>query len=78
MSSSSSSSASSTASSVVETAKAKAVLVEDALKENLPEIPKSKEELKQDVEVAAKSTASGLRSLVAGGVGGICAVIVGM
>jgi len=41
-----------------------------------PEIP-SKEEIKEEVAAATKSTLSGLRSLAAGGVGGICAVIVG-
>lgn len=37
----------------------------------------SAEEVKQEAVVAAKSTAQGLRSLVAGGVGGVCAVVVG-
>lgn len=41
-----------------------------------PQIP-SKEEVKQDVAAATKSTLSGLRSLAAGGVGGVCAVVVG-
>lgn len=41
-----------------------------------PSIP-SKEELKSEVITATKSTLSGLRSLVAGGVGGVCAVVVG-
>lgn len=41
-----------------------------------PSIP-SQEELKTEVVTAAKSTLSGLRSLAAGGVGGVCAVIVG-
>ncbi|KAI4218240.1 MAG: hypothetical protein L6R40_008791 [Gallowayella cf. fulva] len=41
-----------------------------------PEIP-SKEEVKEEVAVAAKKTLSGLRSLAAGGVGGVCAVVVG-
>lgn len=41
-----------------------------------PQIP-SKEEVKQEVAAATKSTLSGLRSLAAGGVGGICAVVVG-
>lgn len=41
--------------------------------ENLP----SKEELKEDVKVATKSSLQSLRALVAGGVGGVCAVIVG-
>lgn len=37
----------------------------------------STEEVKEDVVAATKSTLSGLRSLAAGGVGGVCAVIVG-
>lgn len=41
-----------------------------------PSIP-SKEELKSEVVTATKSTLSGLRSFAAGGVGGVCAVIVG-
>ncbi|KAI9833757.1 MAG: hypothetical protein M1819_003490 [Sarea resinae] len=44
-------------------------------------VPHNKEELaaelKEDVAAATKSTLSGLRSFVAGGVGGVCAVIVG-
>ncbi|MCJ1405338.1 carnitine transporter [Xylographa trunciseda] len=41
-----------------------------------PTLP-STEEVKTEVVAATKSTLSGLRSLAAGGVGGICAVIVG-
>jgi len=41
-----------------------------------PSIP-SKEEVKEEVIASTKSTLSGLRSLAAGGVGGICAVVVG-
>lgn len=37
----------------------------------------SKEELKEDVKAATKSSFQSLRALVAGGVGGVCAVIVG-
>ena len=40
------------------------------------ELP-SKEEVEKEVVEAAKSSLSGLRSLTAGGVGGVCAVIVG-
>lgn len=43
---------------------------------SIDELP-TKEELKQEVKEKAKGAASGLRSLAAGGVGGICAVIVG-
>jgi solute carrier family 25 carnitine/acylcarnitine transporter 20/29 len=43
-----------------------------------PSIPlPSKEEVKQEVQEVKKKSLAGLRSLVAGGVGGICAVIVG-
>ncbi|MCJ1335479.1 carnitine transporter [Bachmanniomyces sp. S44760] len=41
-----------------------------------PSLP-SKDKIKEEVVAAKKSTLSGLRSLVAGGVGGVCAVIVG-
>ncbi|MCJ1259492.1 carnitine transporter [Lignoscripta atroalba] len=41
-----------------------------------PTLP-SAEEVKAEVVAASKSTLSGLRSLAAGGVGGVCAVIVG-
>jgi solute carrier family 25 (mitochondrial carnitine/acylcarnitine transporter), member 20/29 len=37
----------------------------------------SKEELKEDVVVATKSSLQSLRALAAGGVGGVCAVVVG-
>lgn len=45
----------------------------DAVVEKLP----SKEELKEDVKAASKSSVQSLRALVAGGVGGVCAVVVG-
>lgn len=41
-----------------------------------PSIP-SNEKRKGEVVTATKSTLSGLRSLAAGGVGGVCAVVVG-
>ena len=41
-----------------------------------PSLP-STEEVKSEVVAATKSTLSGLRSLAAGGVGGVCAVLVG-
>lgn len=48
---------------------------------NTPSLPKvdlpSTEELKEDVKAASKSSLQSLRSLVAGGVGGVCAVVVG-
>ncbi|OLN97493.1 Mitochondrial carnitine carrier [Colletotrichum chlorophyti] len=45
--------------------------------ENIPHIPESKEELKTDATKAASGLATQLRSLAAGGFGGVCAVIVG-
>ena len=41
-----------------------------------PSLP-SADEVKTEVAAATKSTLSGLRSLTAGGVGGVCAVLVG-
>lgn len=41
-----------------------------------PSIP-SADEVKKEVVEASKQTLSSLRSLVAGGVGGVCAVVVG-
>ncbi|KIW55489.1 hypothetical protein PV05_04228 [Exophiala xenobiotica] len=43
---------------------------------SVDELP-SKAELKEEIKESAKGAVSGLRSLAAGGVGGICAVIVG-
>jgi solute carrier family 25 carnitine/acylcarnitine transporter 20/29 len=37
----------------------------------------STEELKEEVKVATKSSLQSLRALVSGGVGGVCAVVVG-
>jgi solute carrier family 25 carnitine/acylcarnitine transporter 20/29 len=45
----------------------------DAVVEKLP----SAAELKEDVKAASKSSLQSLRALLAGGVGGICAVVVG-
>ena len=55
----------------------------DELKEKIPSVDELKEklpstqELKEDVAVAAKKSFSSLRDFVAGGAGGICAVVVG-
>lgn len=43
----------------------------------LPHLPETKAEVKEDAQVAATKSLAGLRSLAAGGFGGICAVIVG-
>jgi solute carrier family 25 carnitine/acylcarnitine transporter 20/29 len=45
--------------------------------DKIPQVPETKAELAEDAKVAATKTFAGLRSLVAGGFGGICAVIVG-
>ncbi|KAF9873186.1 hypothetical protein CkaCkLH20_09349 [Colletotrichum karsti] len=45
--------------------------------DKLPHIPESKAELKADASAAASGLASQLRSLAAGGFGGVCAVVVG-
>ncbi len=45
----------------------------EAIVDQLP----SKEEIKEDVKVATKSSLQSLRALVAGGVGGVCAIVVG-
>lgn len=42
-----------------------------------PHLPENKEEVKEDVAVAAQKSMAGLRSLAAGGFGGVCAVISG-
>lgn len=44
---------------------------------SIPSKTEVKEEVKVEVKAVAKSTFSGLRSFVAGGVGGVCAVVVG-
>ena len=46
-------------------------------KETIEQSLPSKEELKEDVKAASKSSLQSLRALVAGGVGGVCAVVVG-
>jgi solute carrier family 25 (mitochondrial carnitine/acylcarnitine transporter), member 20/29 len=48
----------------------------EKLADKLP-VPHTKEELKQDVKAAASSGFAQLRSLAAGGFGGVCAVVVG-
>lgn len=47
--------------------------IAEKVKEKLP----STEELKQDVVQASKKSLQSLRDLVAGGAGGVCAVVVG-
>ncbi|KAH7342373.1 mitochondrial carrier domain-containing protein [Rhexocercosporidium sp. MPI-PUGE-AT-0058] len=48
-----------------------------AISDKLPHVPESKEELKETVKEAEKKSLAGLRSLAAGGFGGVCAVVVG-
>lgn len=43
----------------------------------MPHVPETKEELKEIVVEAEKKSLAGLRSLAAGGFGGVCAVVVG-
>lgn len=49
----------------------------DKLPLPLPKVPESKGELKHDAVETGKKSLAGLRSLVAGGFGGVCAVVVG-
>ncbi|KAH8680602.1 mitochondrial carrier domain-containing protein [Xylariales sp. PMI_506] len=55
--------------------------IQGKLASKLPHIPESKDELKAEIKAEAKAAASSgfsqLRSFVAGGFGGICAVVVG-
>jgi solute carrier family 25 carnitine/acylcarnitine transporter 20/29 len=43
----------------------------------VPHIPETKAELKADAKAAASTASAQIRSLAAGGFGGVCAVIVG-
>ncbi|KAI1168139.1 mitochondrial carrier domain-containing protein [Nemania serpens] len=45
--------------------------------DHLPHIPETKDEVKADVKAAAGTLGTQLRSLAAGGFGGVCAVVVG-
>lgn len=45
--------------------------------DKLPRVPETKDELKQDAKEVGKKSLQGLRSLAAGGFGGVCAVVVG-
>lgn len=47
------------------------------ISDKIPHIPESKDELKAEASAAASGLASQLRSLAAGGFGGVCAVVVG-
>lgn len=47
------------------------------LNDKLPHLPESKEQVKAEAKAAASSGLSQLRSLAAGGFGGVCAVVVG-
>lgn len=49
----------------------------DAVADKIPHIPESKEELKADAKAAASTGLAQVRSFVAGGFGGVCAVVVG-
>lgn len=47
------------------------------LSDKIPHIPETKEEAKADAKAAASTGLAQLRSLAAGGFGGVCAVVVG-
>lgn len=55
--------------------------IQQAVTDKLPHLPETKEELKAEIKAEAKAAASAgasqLRSFVAGGFGGVCAVVVG-
>ncbi|KAK3398326.1 mitochondrial carrier domain-containing protein [Sordaria brevicollis] len=55
--------------------------IQQVVADKLPHIPETKEELKAEIKAEAKAAASAgasqLRSFVAGGFGGVCAVVVG-
>lgn len=48
-----------------------------AVAEHIPHVPESKDELKADAKAAASTASAQIRSLAAGGFGGVCAVVVG-
>jgi solute carrier family 25 carnitine/acylcarnitine transporter 20/29 len=48
-----------------------------AVADKLPHLPETKDQLKADVVEVKEKSFAGLRSLAAGGFGGVCAVIVG-
>ncbi len=48
-----------------------------ALADHVPQVPETEDKLKADAQIVAGKSWSGLRSLVAGGIGGSCSVIVG-
>lgn len=48
-----------------------------AVADKVPHIPETKDEIKVDAKAAASTLSAQLRSLAAGGFGGVCAVIVG-
>lgn len=48
-----------------------------AVADKLPNVPETKAELKEVAKEAEQKSLAGLRSLAAGGFGGVCAVVVG-
>lgn len=48
-----------------------------AVADKIPHVPETTDDLKVEAQVVATKSMAGLRSLAAGGFGGICAVIVG-
>jgi solute carrier family 25 carnitine/acylcarnitine transporter 20/29 len=53
------------------------VVLPPAFTHKIPRLPETKEQLKADVQEVKQKSFAGLRSLVAGGFGGVCAVVVG-
>ncbi|KUJ16673.1 mitochondrial carrier [Mollisia scopiformis] len=49
----------------------------EAIADKLPHVPETKQQLKEELKEAEVKAFAGLRSLAAGGFGGVCAVIVG-
>lgn len=67
----------SSSSTPIQKANAKLDSLPPSISDKLPHLPETTTELKADVKVAEQKSLAGLRSLAAGGFGGICAVVVG-
>lgn len=48
-----------------------------SIADKVPHVPETRAQVEADVQVVAQKSFAGLRSLAAGGFGGVCAVIVG-
>ena len=67
----------SSAASAAEAINKKVDSLPSPIADRIPALPESKDEVKQDAKAVASSGLSQLRSLAAGGFGGVCAVVVG-